>query len=172
MSDGHCPCVRVSVYYIHTLDLCACFCLCACVFISLFLSLCVIVWLCICAWRYPLCVFVYLRICVWVMVKELQTRTAQLKPLSLPRIRMLSEQASSLPMSLKDKNVHLSICVCLCSSLSLSVFQFVFVCVSHCANSSSRECCESIWRCSTDDQKLCRNLLWGSIPMLWLDCIW
>ena len=151
MSDGPCPFVSVSVYYIHTLDLCACFCLCACVFISLFCLFCVIVWLCICAWRYPLCVFVYLRICVWVMVKELQTRTAQLKPLLLPRIRMLSEQASSLPMSSKDKKcapVYLSV------FLSLSGFLFVFVCVSNCANSSSRECCESIWRCSTDDQKI------------------
>ena len=57
------------------------------------------------------------------MVKELQTRTAQLKPLSLPRIRMLSEQASSLPMSLKDQNVHLSICLsfCLCLGFCLSL---------------------------------------------------
>ena len=60
-------------------------------------------------------------------MKELQTRTAQLKPLSLPRIRMLSEQASSLPMSSKDKDVHLSFCVCLCSSLSLSVFLIVLI---------------------------------------------
>ena len=123
--------------------------------VCLLLSICVSVWLCICAWRYPLCVFVYLRICVWVMVKELQTRTAQLKPLSLPRIRMLSEQASSLPMSSKIKMCScLSICLSVFVCLSLSGFLFVFVCVSHCANSSSRECCESIWRCSTDDQKI------------------
>ena len=58
-------------------------------------------------------------------MKELQTRTAQLKPLSLPRIRMLSEQATSLPMSSKDKNVHLSFCLCLGFCLSLSVFLVV-----------------------------------------------
>ena len=69
-------------------------------------------------------------------MKELQTRTAQLKPLSLPRIRMLSEQASSLPMSSKDKKcapvylsvfLSLSVCLCLGFCLSLSVFLIVLI---------------------------------------------